>query len=116
MEQNSFYWLIPTKERPYVELKPRQALQYDFVQCLDGRFSYDVWIYAAFEKNTHIGFSLDGQIVYEAMRMQSGSARWSLLGSFQAVKGEHRIVLTGIDEACRMDGILITRVPDYIHD
>lgn len=117
MEQNSFYWLIPTKERPYVELKPRQALQYDFVQCLDGRFSYDIWIYAAFEKNTHIGFSLDGQVVYEAMRMQGGcSVRWSLLGSFQALKGEHRILLTGIDEDCRLDGILITRVPDYIHD
>ena len=76
MEQNSFYWLVPTKEQPYVELNSRQALQYDFVQCFDGRFSYDIWIYADFEKNTHIGFFLDGQVVYEAMRMQSGSARW----------------------------------------
>ena len=116
LEQNSFYWLVPTKEQPYVELNSRQALQYDFVQCFDGRFSYDIWIYADFEKNTHIGFFLDGQVVYEAMRMQSGSARWRLLGSFQAVKGEHRIVLTGIDEACRLDGILITRMSDYIHD
>lgn len=117
MEQNSFYWLVPTKEQPYVELEPQQALQYDFVQCYDGRFSYDIWIYAAFEKNTHIGFFLDGQVVYEAMRLQGGCPkRWNLLGSFQAVKGEHRILLTGLDEACRLDGILITRVPDYIHD
>ena len=37
--------------------------------------------FAAFEKNTHIGFSLDGQIVYEAMRMQGWlQSPWSLFG------------------------------------
>ena len=82
-----FYWLIPTKERPYVELKPRQALQYDFVQCLDGRFSYDIWIYAAFEKIRTSVFLWTGRSFMKRCECRWLQRRVEPLGSFQALRG-----------------------------
>lgn len=117
MEQNAFFWLLPQKNTSSVLLKKDQTLSFDFVQCFDGRFSYDVWIFAGPEADAHLGLSLDSQTVYAAMKIPaSPEARWVQLGNLQAVKGEHRVTLTARDHDLQLGGFLICRDSSYIHN
>lgn len=117
MEQNSFFWMLPQKECPCISMNRGGTLSFDFIQCFDGRFSYDVWIFAKFQRYTHLGLSLDGQILYTAMGFSAfPEKRWLQLGSFQAVKGEHRLTFTAVDQDCTLEGILVCQDSEYIHN
>lgn len=115
MEQNSFFWLVPQGGQPSLPLKKGESAAFDFIQCFDGRFSYDVWVYGLMERDVNLGLALDGQALYSSMRLQaSGEKCWRQLGNLQATKGEHRAVVSAVNRDCVLEGLLICRSTDYV--
>ena len=117
MEQNAFFWLVPQKEQPALLLCRGASKDFDFVQCFDGRFSYEIWVYTQSNEDLYMGMALDNQPVYNAMRLRcTPEKRWIQLGNFQATKGEHRVTITAVNQDCCLEGLLICRNADYIHN
>ena len=117
MEQNSFFWLVPQKEQPALRLSRGDSADFDFVQCFDGRFSYEIWVYTQSMEDLYMGMDLDDRSVYTAMRLCcTGEKRWVQLGNFQATKGEHRVTVRVVNQDCCLEGLLICRGADYIHN
>lgn len=117
MEQNSFFWLVPRCGQPSLTLKKGEEAAFDFIQCFDGRFSYDVWVYGLMEQDVNLGLSLDGQVLYSSMRLQaSGQKCWRQLGNLQATKGEHRALVRAVNRDCVLEGLLICRNAGYVQD
>lgn len=117
MEQNSFFWLVPRKAQPELQLPRGASAEFDFIQCFDGRFSYEIWVYTQSDEDLYMGMTLDDQPVYNAMRLRCApEKRWIQLGNFQATKGEHRITVSAVNKDCCLEGILICRGSDYIHN
>ena len=117
MEQNSFFWLVPKKEQPFLLLSCGTSADFDFIQCFDGRFSYEIWVYTQSDEDLYMGMMLDDQPIYNAMRLRCApEKRWIQLGNFQATKGEHRVTVTAVNKECCLEGLLICRGAGYIHD
>ena len=117
MEQNSFFWLVPQKNQPSLLLSRGSSANFDFIQCFDGRFSYEIWVYTQSAEDLYMGMTLDDQPVYHSMHLRCApEKRWIQLGNFQATKGEHRISVTAVNKDCCLEGLLICRGAGYIHD
>ena len=87
MEQNSFFWLVPRKAQPELQLPRGASAEFDFIQCFDGRFSYEIWVYTQSDEDLYMGMTLDDQPVYNAMRLRCApEKRWIQMGNFQATK------------------------------
>lgn len=117
MEQNSFFWLVPQKGQPSLLLPRGSSADFDFIQCFDGRFSYEIWVYTQSDEDLYMSMMLDDQTVYNAMRLRCApEKRWIQLGNFQATKGEHRVTVSAVNKDCCLEGLLICRGAGYIHD
>ena len=115
--QNSYLWMLPNQNEKDILLKPNQHMIYNFPECFDGRFSYEVWIYSKNKADTKMAMHINGETIYEAMKiMKQNDYQWQLFGNFQVVKGEHTISLKNMDVSdIQISGILITRDARYVH-
>lgn len=116
MKQNTQLWLLPGNCTAEYELQPGTSLEMDFVEGLDGRFRYEVWVFAAVSEETRFTAEINGEVLGNNGTLSKGEeAEWNCFGEFEVPKGEYRIQFTnhGADSV-KLEGILLTRDSGYI--
>lgn len=118
LEQNSYLWILPNDKENTKILQSKQTTAYSFIECFDGKFSYEVWVYTKNENDVKIRMDIDNKNIYENMKITAKKDySWQLYGNFQVVKGEHKITLTNNDNSdIELCGVLITRNASYVHN
>ncbi len=116
MKQNTILWLLPELNQPVSVLLSGEKRTISFVQCLDGKFSYDIWILAQGEGETLFRVEVNGTTLYESMRIpERKNGVWYLLGGVTIPKGEHRMEICNVgDMPVSIQGFLMGRSTEYI--
>ncbi len=114
LQQNEYLWIIPSKTQKQLVLSPGESVTFPFVQCLDGGFSYDVWVVSGQDEESFYGMRVNEKQLYAAMKVKGGQA-WQLYGNFWVAKGEHALTVTNAsDKASRLDAVLVTRNGGFV--
>jgi len=115
MEQNTQLWLFPKVNEPSMTIYPGQSVPFSFIECFDGKFSYEIWLRCKTETKTKLGLYVNGKTIYEHMVIApTDDVCWTQLGCFQVVKGEHELVIKNNDSIpFTFEGALVTRDNGY---
>ena len=114
LQQNSYIWIIPSKERKELILQPKESVSIPFVECMDGGYSYDVWVVSADTSTRYYGMRVNEKQLYSSMKIK-GEEGWQMLGNLWVAKGEHMMTITNAsDEVAALDAILVTRNGGFI--
>ncbi len=114
LQQNEYIWIVPSKEYPHLTLQPGECVTFPFVQCLDGGFSYDIWVVSGQDETGYYGMRVNEKQLYAAMKVKGGQA-WQLYGNFWVAKGEHALYITNASEReAKLDAVLVTRNGGFI--
>lgn len=113
--QNTYLWMIPSKEQKELRLNPGESVSFPFIECLDGGFSYDIWVMPGDASTRYYGMRLNEKQLYTAMKVR-GEHAWQMYGNLWAAKGEHLLTITNAsDKPAVLEAVLITRNSGYIH-
>ena len=117
MEQNTQLWLFPKANIPSATLAPGQSMAFSFVECFDGKFSYEIWLRCKTERKIRLGLYVNAKTIYENMVIApTDDVCWTMFGCFQVVKGEHELIIKNNDDIdFTFEGALVTRDGGYIH-
>ena len=116
MEQNTQLWLLPTADTHSMTLAPGEGKSFSFIECFDGKFSYEIWLRYNAPKDTKLGLYVNGKTIYEYMTVDaSDETIWRLFGNFQVVKGEHQLEIRNNDDIpFYAEAAIVTRDSGYI--
>ncbi|MBQ2720833.1 MAG: hypothetical protein IJF23_04780 [Clostridia bacterium] len=116
MEQNTQLWLFPKANTPTVTLSAGESMAFSFIECFDGKFSYEVWLRCKTERNVKLGLYVNAKTIYEKMVIApTEDVCWTQFGCFQVVKGEHELIIRNNDDIdFTFEGALVTRDSGYI--
>ncbi len=115
VQQNTYLWMVPSKEHKNLILQPGESVTIPFVECLDGGFSYDVWVVSADDTARFYGMWVNEKQLYASMKVKGGPG-FQMFGNLWVAKGEHTLTIgNASEEVGTLEAVLVTRNSGYIH-